>query len=175
MQSAWRVGTILGIPLFVDASWFFILALFTYFNASDWQQAYPQWGVNLAWLTGFGMSLALFGSVLLHELGHSLVAKAQGIRVNSITLFLFGGIAAIEQESKTSRTISGSRAEVGSSNSIILGCIARERAIATRCCCPPGSWAGYFCACSKIPTRSNNCRAISVCLAWCLSLPSPLI
>jgi Zn-dependent protease len=101
MQSAWRVGTILGIPLFVDASWFFILALFTYFNASDWQQAYPQWGVNLAWLTGFGMSLALFGSVLLHELGHSLVAKAQGIRVNSITLFLFGGIAAIEQESKT--------------------------------------------------------------------------
>jgi Zn-dependent protease len=101
MQSAWRVGTILGIPLLVDASWFFILALFTYFNASDWQQLYPQWGVPQAWLTGFGMSLALFASVLLHELGHSLVAKSQGIQVNSITLFLFGGIAAIEQESKT--------------------------------------------------------------------------
>jgi Zn-dependent protease len=101
MQSAWRVGTILGIPLFIDVSWLFILALFTYFNASDWQKFYPEWGVNLAWLTGFGMSLSLFASVLLHELGHSLVAKSQGIQVNSITLFLFGGIAAIEQESKT--------------------------------------------------------------------------
>jgi Zn-dependent protease len=101
MQSAWRVGKILGIPLLVDTSWFFILALFTYFNASDWQQGYPEWGVALAWLTGLGMSLSLFASVLLHELGHSLVAKSQGIQVNSITLFLFGGIAAIDQESKT--------------------------------------------------------------------------
>ena len=48
--------------------------------------------------------------------------------------------------SSTSLTISGSRAEVGSSNRITLGSMASARAIATRCCCPPDSWAGYFSA-----------------------------
>ncbi len=63
--------------------------------------AYQEWGSVLAWSAGMVMALLLFGSVLLHELGHSLVARSQGIKVNSITLFLFGGIAAIEEESKT--------------------------------------------------------------------------
>lgn len=101
MQSGWRVGSIFGIPLFVDASWFFVLALFTFLNATTWLSDYPQWGMALAWGAGFAMSLLLFGSVLLHELGHSLVAQSQGLKVNSITLFLFGGIASIDQESKT--------------------------------------------------------------------------
>jgi Zn-dependent protease len=101
MQSSWRVGNLFGIPLFVDASWFFVVALLTYLNGSDWQQAYPNWAAGQAWLAGLAMALLLFISVLLHELGHSLVAQAQGIRVNSITLFLFGGVASIDRESKT--------------------------------------------------------------------------
>lgn len=101
MQSSWRVGTVFGIPLFVDASWFFVLALLTYLNGSDWQQAYPNWGAGQAWIAGLAMALLLFVSVLLHELGHSLTAQSQGIRVNSITLFLFGGIANIDRESST--------------------------------------------------------------------------
>ena len=99
MRSGWRVGSILGIPLYLDTSWFVIVLLVTFVYGSNpiWQQ---NWG-DVAWIIGLSMALLLFGSVLLHELGHSLVAKSQGIQVNSITLFLFGGIAAIDQESKT--------------------------------------------------------------------------
>ena len=55
--------------------------------------------------------------------------------------------------SSTSLTISGSSAEVGSSNSMIFGDMQSERAIATRCCWPPESWPGYLFACSGIFTR----------------------
>lgn len=97
MQTGWRIGSLFGIPLFLDPLWFVILALGTL----NYGLAYLQWGTVLAWSAGLMMALLLFGSVLLHELGHSLVARSQGIKVNSITLFLFGGIASIEEESKT--------------------------------------------------------------------------
>ncbi len=57
--------------------------------------------------------------------------------------------------SSTSLTISGSSAEVGSSNSMIFGFMHSARAIATRCCWPPESWPGYLSACSGILTRSR--------------------
>ncbi|MEB3278433.1 MAG: site-2 protease family protein [Lyngbya sp.] len=97
MQAGWRIGSIFGIPLYIDSSWFLILVLVTLANSQD----YLEWGPFLSWSAGLAVSLLLFGSVLLHELGHSLVAKSQGIQVNSITLFLFGGIASIDRESKT--------------------------------------------------------------------------
>ena len=97
MQAGWRIGSLFGIPFFVDSSWFVIVLLFTVAN----RQSYAEWGQTLSWVAGFAIALLLFASVLLHELGHSLVAQSQGIRVNSITLFLFGGVAAIDKESKT--------------------------------------------------------------------------
>lgn len=100
MGKSWQVGQLFGIPLFLDSSWFVVVALFTFLNGSDWQREYPAWG-TWAWGAGFAMAILLFASVLLHELGHSLVARSQGIQVNRITLFLFGGIAAIESESST--------------------------------------------------------------------------
>ncbi len=100
MQTGWRVGTLFKIPLFIDNSWFFVVLLITYMQGSD-----PQWaglvGPVGAYVAGFLLALLLFASVLAHELGHSLVARSQGITVNSIKLFLFGGIASIESESKT--------------------------------------------------------------------------
>jgi Zn-dependent protease/CBS domain-containing protein len=97
MPTSLRIGSLFGIPLFLDPLWFVILALATL----NFGAAYLQWGNVLAWSAGVVMALLLFGSVLLHELGHSLVARSQGIKVKSITLFFFGGVAAIEEESKS--------------------------------------------------------------------------
>jgi Zn-dependent protease/CBS domain-containing protein len=97
MEKNWQIGSLFGIPLFLDPLWFVILGLATV----NFGLAYQQWGNVTAWSAGLVMALLLFTSVLLHELGHSLVAQSQGIKVNSITLFFFGGIAAIEEESKT--------------------------------------------------------------------------
>ena len=68
--------------------------------------------------------------------------------------------------SRTSLIISGSSAEVGSSKSITFGSIASARAMATRCCWPPESWAGYLSAWSAMPTRSSS--SIARCSASCL-------
>ncbi|MBE9050175.1 site-2 protease family protein [Nostocales cyanobacterium LEGE 11386] len=97
MQTNWRIGSLFGIPLFLDPLWFVILGLATL----NFGVAYQEWGSAVGWSAGMVMALLLFASVLLHELGHSLAARSQGIKVNSITLFMFGGIAAIEEESKT--------------------------------------------------------------------------
>lgn len=102
MKSGWRVGSLFGIPLFIDVSWFYVLALITIWYGG-WVWTDVPWGTS-SWLAGLVMALLLFTSAVLHELGHSLVARSQGIPVDSITLFLFGGIAAIDQdEFKTPR------------------------------------------------------------------------
>jgi Zn-dependent protease len=102
MRSNWQIASLFGIPIYIDSSWFVILAFVTIINAGDVNASgivgdRPIWG----WIAGLILALFLFISVLLHELGHSLVARSQGITVNSITLFLFGGIAAIDRESKS--------------------------------------------------------------------------
>lgn len=97
MQTNWKIGSLFGIPLYLDPLWFVILGLATL----NFGVAYQELGTVTAWSVGIIMALLLFASVLMHELGHSLAARSQGIKVNSITLFMFGGIAAIEEESKT--------------------------------------------------------------------------
>ncbi len=101
MDGKWQIGSLLGIPLYIDSSWFLILGLVTLVNSQEITQLNLVGNLWwLAWSAGLILALFLFISVLLHELGHSLVALAQGINVNSITLFLFGGVAAIEKESE---------------------------------------------------------------------------
>ena len=101
MNGNLRVGSLFGIPFYVNVSWFLVLALITWNYGSGLANAFPALPGTTPWLLGLFAALMLFGSVLAHELGHSVAAMQQGIGVNSITLFLFGGLAALEKEAKT--------------------------------------------------------------------------
>lgn len=96
-----RVGSLFGIPFYVNPSWFLVLGLVTLSYGSGLAAQFPTLPPGVAWSLGLTTSLLLFGSVLAHELGHSFVALNQGIAVQSITLFLFGGLASLEKESDT--------------------------------------------------------------------------
>ncbi len=100
--NSWRM---FGIPIRIDASWFFILAFTTWSLAQRYfPSQYPGLGAGLSWLMGGIAAVLLFVCVLLHELGHSLVAKSYGIPVSCVTLFMFGGVAQISQNPKRPST-----------------------------------------------------------------------
>jgi Zn-dependent protease len=96
--SGLRIGRILGIPIYLHSTWVFIFAAITYMIASQFKQEHPAWTDTQHWTVGVLTSLLFFASVLFHELSHSVVAQHYKIRVLSITLFLFGGLARIEKE-----------------------------------------------------------------------------
>ena len=96
--AGFRIAKILGIPIYLDATWLLIFGLITYTLAMDFRQLHPQWSPAEHWSLGILTSLLFFGSVLFHELAHSVVALYYKIPVHSITLFLFGGIARIGRE-----------------------------------------------------------------------------
>ena len=102
MGKAWTIGAIYGIPLRVHPSWLVVVGLATVLFQGQYGRLLQDRQLTASapglWLLGFLTVLLLFGSVLLHELGHSLVALRYGVKVRSITLFLFGGVATIEKE-----------------------------------------------------------------------------
>ena len=101
MNNNIRVGSLFGIPFYVNPSWFLVLGLVTLSYGTGLAAQFPMLPAGASWGLGFVTALLLFGSVLAHELGHSFVALKQGIGVKSITLFLFGGLASLEKESET--------------------------------------------------------------------------
>jgi Zn-dependent protease len=93
------LGRILGIQIGLDYSWFLIFALLTWSLASSYYPAeFNNWSVAQYWIVGAATSILMFASVLVHELGHSVVALHYKIPVRSITLFIFGGVAQIGAE-----------------------------------------------------------------------------
>jgi len=93
-----RFGRILGIPLGVNYTWFIIFVLITLSLSTQYAQLHPAWSYGEHFAFGLATSLLFFGSVVLHELGHSVLALKYGIPVKSITLFIFGGVANIGKE-----------------------------------------------------------------------------
>lgn len=96
------IGSIFGIRITVNASWLFIFALvaWSFANATG-ALAMHDLTVTQRVLLGILGSLLFFASVLAHELAHSLVARRRGIPVRGITLFIFGGVSAIDGEPAT--------------------------------------------------------------------------
>jgi Zn-dependent protease len=98
-----KIGRVFGIPIFLHGSWFIIFALITMSLAGHYRTEHPQWNEMQHWTAGVLTSLLFFGSVLFHELAHSVTAIAYRIPVVSITLFVFGGVARIGKESENWR------------------------------------------------------------------------
>lgn len=94
-----RIGRVAGIDIQVHWSWFFVLVLLTWsLSEGLFREEHPDWRRVSAWLAGTATSLLLFGSILLHELSHSIVARRLGLGVRSITLFIFGGVSSLAEE-----------------------------------------------------------------------------
>ncbi len=91
-----------GIPLRIHPTWFLILLAATLAFERRYRLSLPATSSEaIIWSVALATALLLFVSVLLHELGHSLVAIGQGVKVRSITLFLLGGVASVERECPT--------------------------------------------------------------------------
>jgi Zn-dependent protease/CBS domain-containing protein len=104
MEASISLGQIRGIPIGLHYSWFIVFGLLTYSLAIGlFPTMYEGWQTETYWITAAIASLLLFVSVLLHELGHAFTAQRKGIPVRSITLFIFGGVASIAEDSETAR------------------------------------------------------------------------
>ncbi len=97
-----RIGRPFGIPLEVDASWLFIFFLVAFtLTTSYYPAALPDGEPVLFVALGVATALAFFGSLVLHELAHSLVARAGGLKISKVTLFMFGGVSQMEEEPRS--------------------------------------------------------------------------
>ena len=99
MRGSWRVGRIAGIEIGIHYTWLLALVIFTWLLG---QSYFPDNISRVADLflldCRFSGYFVLFLSVLVHELAHSLVARARGLQVSSITLFILGGVSNLAEE-----------------------------------------------------------------------------
>ena len=116
------IGRILGIDVEIDSSWLFIFVLVTWSLASGFATVHRDWSPLLRLTTALAASLLFFASVLAHELCHCLVARARGLPVHRITLFLFGGVSNLEREPASAST-EFFMALVGPLSSLLLGVV----------------------------------------------------
>ncbi len=95
-----KLMDLFGFRIGVDRSWFLILFLMIFLLSGAFRQALHS-SDGVAYMTTVITVLILFGSLIVHELGHALVARRQGITVNRIDLFLFGGLTEMSRDAAT--------------------------------------------------------------------------
>jgi Zn-dependent protease/CBS domain-containing protein len=97
----WRLFHLLGIPIYIDLSWLVVLLLVTGTLIERFSTEAP----GLTWVEyavmGLVTAIAFFACIVLHELGHAVVARATGMTIRGITLFIFGGVAELTDEPRS--------------------------------------------------------------------------
>jgi Zn-dependent protease len=95
--SSFQLARILGIRIGVNASWFIVLFLFIYLFQDSFQETLAA-SDSVAFAVAVAAAVLFFGSILLHELGHAIAARREGIEVSGIELFLFGGVMKMSRD-----------------------------------------------------------------------------
>jgi Zn-dependent protease len=96
---------LLGFEVKLDLSWLFLAVMITWGLARGFFPSYyAGLSENTYWWMGALGAVGLFVSIILHELSHSVVARRFGIKIRGITLFIFGGVAEMENEPPTARS-----------------------------------------------------------------------
>lgn len=96
------IGRWFGFEIRIDYSWFLVFFLVVWtFSASEFPRQMPGASQTVYYAAGTAAALLLFLSVLLHELSHASVARTRGVEVESITLFIFGGVAQMGMDART--------------------------------------------------------------------------
>jgi len=93
-----QIGRIYGIPIFLHTSWFIIFGLIAFSFVSEFDALQLNIPTSRLWGLGLTTSALFFGSLVFHEMAHSVIAKHYKIPVVSITLFFFGGVSRIGRE-----------------------------------------------------------------------------
>lgn len=92
------LGRVFGLDIRIDVSWLIIFALVTMSMFAYFSQGFPELTLVPLWAAAVSTTVVFFVCVLLHEISHSLVARAKGIEVTDITLFMFGGVSQVREE-----------------------------------------------------------------------------
>ncbi|MFL6162558.1 MAG: site-2 protease family protein [Jatrophihabitantaceae bacterium] len=98
-----RLGSVLGVPIFVTPSWLIVVALVTLSYAGFLQQAIPGTSSPVSYLLAVLFAIGLGASVLLHEIGHTVVSRLLGLPVYRIVVFLLGGVSELSEQARRPR------------------------------------------------------------------------
>ncbi|MFL6022559.1 MAG: site-2 protease family protein, partial [Marmoricola sp.] len=95
-----RIGSVFGVDVYVRASWFVIALVIASLLEPRIESVHPGLGI-WKYVAGVGYAALLYGSILLHEMSHAVLAQRAGLPVRSITLEFLGGSTHIDAEAKS--------------------------------------------------------------------------
>jgi Zn-dependent protease/predicted transcriptional regulator len=104
MQAQINLGRVFGIRIGLHYSWIIIAILIVLSLSQQFAVVHRDWSPGVVWGTAILTALLFFVCIVLHELGHSVVAQSRGIRVPTIVLFALGGVSQMERESPDAKT-----------------------------------------------------------------------